>query len=142
MGDVHSPEQRSFNMSRIRSKDTKPEILVRRFLFSKGFRYRLHVKKLPGKPDIVLPKYKIAIYIHGCFWHGHDGCRYFVIPKTRTEWWHKKIMRNKELDRSNSIKIKSLGWEVLEIYECSLRKDKFEGTSEKILRLIKKNTAE
>jgi DNA mismatch endonuclease (patch repair protein) len=87
MPDVHTPEQRSHNMSRIRSKDTKPEMLVRKFLFSLGFRYRLHTKKLPGKPDVVLPKYKTVIFIHGCFWHGHEGCRYFVIPKTRTDWW-------------------------------------------------------
>jgi len=78
-------------MSQIKGKNTKPEMLVRKFLFSKGFRYRLHVKDLPGKPDIVLPKYITVIFINGCFWHGHKGCRYFVIPKTRTEWWLQKI---------------------------------------------------
>ena len=86
MADVHSPATCSYNMSRIRATDTKPEMLVRRYLHARGFRYRLHVKELPGKPDIVLPKYKTVIFIHGCFWHGHEGCKYFVVPKTRTEW--------------------------------------------------------
>ncbi|MBS4058867.1 MAG: DNA mismatch endonuclease Vsr [Bacteroidetes bacterium] len=89
--DVHNPETRSYNMSRIKGKNTLPEMIVRKFLFSKGFRYKLHDKNLPGKPDIVLPKYKTVIFIHGCFWHGHEGCQYFVIPKTRTEWWLNKI---------------------------------------------------
>ena len=84
MTDVHTPEIRSYNMSRIRNKDTKPEMIVRKYLFGNGFRYRIHVKELPGKPDIVMPKFKTVIYIHGCFWHGHEGCKYFVTPKTRT----------------------------------------------------------
>ena len=96
--DVHEPEIRSYNMSRIRSKDTKPEMLVRRFLFSKGFRYRIHDKRLPGKPDIVLAKYRTVINIHGCFWHGHQGCKYFVVPKTRTTWWENKVNKNREND--------------------------------------------
>ena len=96
MPDVHSQETRSYNMSRIKAKDTKPELLVRKYLFCKGFRYRVNAKDLPGKPDIVLPKYKTVIFIHGCFWHGHEGCKYFVIPKTRTEWWTEKIRKNKE----------------------------------------------
>ena len=83
-----------FGMSRIKAKNTKPEMLVRHFLHAQGFRYKLHDKKLPGKPDIVLPKYKTAIFIHGCFWHGHKNCRYFVVPKTRTEWWLNKINTN------------------------------------------------
>ena len=91
MADVHTKEQRSYNMSRIKSKDTKPEMLVRRFLHANGFRYKLHEKNLPGKPDIVLPKYKTVIFVHGCFWHGHTGCKYYVVPKTRTEWWMNKI---------------------------------------------------
>ena len=98
MADVHSKAVRSYNMSRIKGKDTKPEMLVRKFLFANGFRYLLHVKTLPGKPDIVLPKYKTVIFIHGCFWHGHDGCKYFVVPKTRTEWWldDLKLKKHKE----------------------------------------------
>ena len=86
-------------MSQIKGKDTKPEILVRKVLFSKGFRYRLHDKRLPGKPDIVLPKYRTAIFVHGCFWHGHKQCKYFVVPKTRTGWWLQKINRNEMLDK-------------------------------------------
>jgi len=91
MADVHTKEVRSYNMSQIRSKNTKPELVVRRYLFAKGFRYRLHSKDLPGKPDIVLPKYRTVIFVHGCFWHGHEGCKYFGIPKTNTEWWVNKI---------------------------------------------------
>jgi DNA mismatch endonuclease, patch repair protein len=87
MADVHDKETRSYNMSRIKGKDTKPEMLVRKFLHAKGFRYRLHVKNLPGKPDIVLPKYKTVIFVHGCFWHKHEGCKYFVVPKTRTDFF-------------------------------------------------------
>jgi DNA mismatch endonuclease, patch repair protein len=93
--DVHSTQTRSYNMSRIKGKNTKPKMLVRKFLFANGFRYRLYDTKLPGKPDIVLPKYKIVIFVNGCFWHGHEGCKYFVVPKTRTEWWLKKIKGNK-----------------------------------------------
>lgn len=110
MADVHSPQTRSYNMSRIRSRDTKPEMQLRRWLFSRGFRYRLHEKKLPGKPDIVLPKYHTAIFVHGCFWHGHEGCRYFVMPKTRTEWWRDKIQQNKERDRLTVANLKEMGW--------------------------------
>lgn len=121
MADVHSKVVRSFNMSRIRSKNTKPEMLVRKFLFSKGFRYRLHDKKLPGHPDIVLPKYKTAIYVHGCFWHGHQDCKYFVVPKTRTEWWLNKITRNISNDKINGMNILSLGWKKIEIWECELK---------------------
>ena len=95
MADVHTKEQRSYNMSRIKSRDTKPELLVRKFLHAQGFRYKLHDKTLPGKPDLVLPKYKTVIFIHGCFWHGHTRCKYFTIPKTRTQWWNNKINTNK-----------------------------------------------
>ncbi len=126
MTDVHDKKTRSYNMSRIRSKGTKPEILVRKYLFSKGFRYRLNVKKLPGTPDIVLSKYKTVIFIHGCFWHGHENCKYYVIPQTRTDWWVTKIIHNKALDVENFEKLKSLGWNVLIIFECELMKDKRE----------------
>ena len=98
MTDVHDKETRSYNMSQIRSKDTKPELLVRKFLFANGLRFRLHDKKLPGKPDIVLLKLRTAVFVHGCFWHGHDNCKYFVVPKTRTEWWLAKIEHNKQKD--------------------------------------------
>jgi DNA mismatch endonuclease (patch repair protein) len=121
MTDVHTKETRSFNMSRIRSKDTKPEMVVRKFLFSEGFRYRLHDKKLPGKPDIVLSKYKTVIFVHGCFWHGHDGCRYFVVPKTRTEWWIDKINRNKSNDQKSESILIQMGWKVINIWECEIK---------------------
>ena len=94
MSDVHNKATRSYNMSRIKSKNTRPEMLVRKFLHAQGFRYRLHEKKLPGKPDLVLPKYKTVIFIHGCFWHAHTHCKYYVIPKTRTDWWLNKINGN------------------------------------------------
>jgi len=123
MADIHDKKTRSYNMSQIKGKNTKPEILIRKFLFSKGFRYRLFVKKLPGKPDLVLPKYKTVIFVHGCFWHGHGNCKYFVIPKTRTEWWLKKIERNKQIDCDNLQVLQELGWKVLTIFECALKKN-------------------
>ena len=119
--DKISKEVRSRNMAAIKGKDTKPEITVRKFLFSKGFRYKLYDKSLPGKPDLVLPKYKTVIFVHGCFWHGHVDCRYFVIPKTRTEWWKTKIERNKQLDDENYVKLKKMGWKIITIFECRLR---------------------
>jgi len=122
MVDVHSKETRSYNMSRIRSKDTKPEMLVRKFLHKNGFRYRLYVKSLPGKPDIVLPKYKTVIFIHGCFWHGHEGCKYYVVPKTRTEWWLHKIGTNISNDSNVETALKNAGWKVIKIWECELKK--------------------
>ncbi|RYE57260.1 MAG: DNA mismatch endonuclease Vsr [Sphingobacteriales bacterium] len=124
MADVHDKKTRSYNMSRIKGKNTKPEMLVRRFLHAHGFRYRLHVKDLPGKPDIILPKYKTAIFVHGCFWHGHEHCRYYVVPKTRTEWWLDKINRNIENDLKASIVLLEKGWKVLTVWECELKKDK------------------
>ncbi|MGC4100183.1 very short patch repair endonuclease [Ferruginibacter sp.] len=124
MTDVHTPAQRSYNMSRIKGKDTKPEMLVRRFLHAQGFRYRLHDKKLPGKPDIVLPKYKTVIFVHGCFWHGHEGCKYFKVPQTRTEWWMNKINTNKANDEKAVKALKDSGWKVIEIWECSLKNSK------------------
>lgn len=120
MTDVHDKKTRSFNMSRIHSKDTKPELFVRKFLFGKGFRYKLHDRTLPGRPDLVLPKYKTIIFIHGCFWHGHKGCNKFVVPKTRSAWWLAKITRNKERDAANKAKLFKLRWKVLTIFECRL----------------------
>ena len=109
MSDVHSAGVRSYNMSRIKSKNTKPELVVRKLLHSAGLRFRLHASDLPGKPDIVLRKYETVVFVHGCFWHGHEHCRYFVVPKTRTKWWLNKINRNRELDAINAKKLRDLG---------------------------------
>ncbi|MGF7078594.1 very short patch repair endonuclease [Mucilaginibacter sp. UYCu711] len=136
MADVHSKETRSYNMSRIKSKNTKPEMLVRRFLHKKGFRYRLHVKDLPGKPDIVLPKYKIVIFIHGCFWHGHEGCKYYVVPKTRTEWWLNKIQGNTNNDVKSEALLTEAGWKIIKIWECELKKPLSEKTLEQLLLFL------
>ena len=136
MADVHSKAVRSYNMSRIRGKDTKPEILVRKYLFSMGFRYILHDKRLPGKPDIVLPKYKVAIFVHGCFWHGHDNCKYFVVPKSRTEWWLNKIERNKSNDTNSELKIVQLGWRVINVWECELKGVRLKETLESLVSKI------
>ena len=136
MTDVHNKKTRSYNMSRIRSKGTKPEILVRKYLFNEGFRYRLNVKSLPGTPDIVLSKFKTVIFIHGCFWHGHENCKYFVIPKTRKEWWTIKITHNKKLDVENLAKLKDKGWKVLFIFECELKKDKRDQTLNELINKI------
>jgi len=122
MADVHSKETRSYNMSKIRGKDTKPELLVRKYLHSQGFRYRLHLKTLPGKPDIVLPKYKVVIFVNGCFWHGHADCKYYVVPKTRTDWWLNKITTNIKNDRLATSELLAGGWKVIDVWECELKK--------------------
>lgn len=108
-------------MAAIRGKDTKPEILVRKFLFSKGLRYRLNNRKLPGSPDIVLKKYKTVIFVDGCFWHGHEGCKYFRLPKSNTPFWEAKITRNIERDKETTQALTALGWKVISIWECELR---------------------
>jgi len=136
MADVHEPEVRSYNMSQIRGKDTKPEIMVRKFLHSNGFRFRLHGKHLPGKPDLVLKKHNTVIFVHGCFWHAHEGCKYFVIPKTRTEWWTNKIYGNKAKDEENKKKLKQLGWRVIIIWECELKRGNRDKTFESLLDRI------
>jgi len=136
MADVHDQKTRSYNMSRIKSKDTKPEMLVRRTLFSNGFRYRLHVKKLPGKPDIVFPKLKTVIFVHGCYWHGHKNCRYFILPKTRTDWWLNKINGNKLRDEENRKSLIRSGWKVITVFECELRKEKRTKTLSAIIRKL------
>jgi DNA mismatch endonuclease (patch repair protein) len=123
MADVHSKETRSYNMSRIRSKDTKPEMVVRKFLHKNGFRYRLHVKNMPGKPDIVLPKYKTVIFIHGCFWHGHEGCKKAALPETRKEWWAEKIGKNIINDINAEAALKATHWNIISIWQCQLKDD-------------------
>ena len=124
MTDVHTKAQRSYNMSQIRSKNTKPELIVRSWLHKQGFRFRLHDKNLPGKPDIVLKKYKTVIFVHGCFWHGHKGCKYFVVPKTRTKWWLNKINGNIERDKKAQKELKKMGWKVVKIWECKVKNSK------------------
>lgn len=121
MSDIHDKKTRSYNMSRVRSENTNPEILVRRFLHSKGFRFRLYSKDLPGKPDVILPKYKTAIFIHGCFWHGHSQCKYFNVPKTNSDWWYRKIENSKIRDSKNEKRLKELGWNVIVIWSCQLK---------------------
>jgi DNA mismatch endonuclease, patch repair protein len=128
MSDVHSKAQRSYNMSRIRSTDTKPEMLVRKFLHAQGYRYTLHDKKLPGRPDIVLPKYRTVIFIHGCFWHGHANCKYYVVPKTRTDWWLHKINTNKGNDAKAIRALRKEGWKIIAVWECKLKPGKMEKT--------------
>jgi DNA mismatch endonuclease Vsr len=136
MTDIHSSEIRSYNMSRIRGKNTKPEMLVRKFLFSKGFRYRINVRSLHGSPDIVSKKYRTAIFINGCFWHGHDNCKYYVIPKTKTDWWISKITSNKLRDKKNIESLEKEGWNVIVIWECELKKDKIDVTLNDLVRRI------
>ena len=139
--DNHSKKVRSYNMSQIRSTDSEPELMVRKYLFSKGLRYRKNAKDLPGKPDIVLSKYKTVVFVNGCFWHGHHGCKYFVMPKTNTDYWSSKINRNIDRDKENYTKLEELGWNVITVWECQLKKDKRENTLEylyyNILRNIK-----
>lgn len=137
MADVHSPETRSYNMSRIRGKDTKPEELVRKYLFAQGLRYRKNDARFPGKPDIVLPKYKTVIFVNGCFWHGHAGCRYFVWPKNNAEFWKKKISDNIERDERNYRLLSEQGWKVLVVWECALRKTTREQVLEQLVKQIK-----
>ena len=136
MADVHNTATRSYNMSQIKGKNTKPEMLVRKFLHARGFRYKLHDKTLPGKPDLVLPKYKTVIFIHGCFWHGHHGCRYFVVPKTRTDWWLAKINGNKDNDSKAMRLLKKDGWEIITIWECDLKPVAIDRTLSSLIKKI------
>ena len=130
MADVLTPEQRSYNMSQIKNKDTKPEEIVRKYLFSKGLRYRKNDKRYPGHPDIVLPKYKTVVFVHGCFWHMHDNCKYARLPKTNAEYWKNKLLKNKERDSIEQQELRSMGWNVLVVWECELRKDRRKQTLE------------
>lgn len=123
MADTISAERRSWNMSRIAGRNTKPELLLRSLLHRAGFRFRLHAKDLPGKPDIVLPKYHIAIFVNGCFWHRHPGCRNATMPSTRTEFWAAKFDGNVERDLRNAALLEDAGWTVLTVWECDLKSD-------------------
>jgi DNA mismatch endonuclease (patch repair protein) len=131
--DIWSKEKRSEVMSKIRSKNTEPEIILRKALFAKGFRYRVNDKKLPGKPDIVFPKYKTVIFMHGCFWHGHEQCKIAHIPKSNTDFWRQKISTNKERDKNNELKILALGWKVLTFWECEISKKNIPKIVERVI---------
>lgn len=136
MSDNHTPEERSYNMSRIRYKDTKPEEMVRKYLFSKGFRYRKNVQFLPGRPDIVLPKYRTIVFVNGCFWHMHN-CERFKWPSTNAEYWTNKITNNAKRDQKNIEKLQNDGWKVIVVWECDLRKERIEKTLSKLITEIK-----
>lgn len=138
--DVHDKKTRSYNMSCIKGKNTKPEEKVRKALFAKGFRYRKNDRRLPGTPDIVLPKYRTVIFVNGCFWHGHKGCKYYVVPKSNTEFWVNKITSNIERDAIKATQLKKLGWQVITIWECELKKPVFDGTINALIKDIKNNT--
>jgi DNA mismatch endonuclease, patch repair protein len=120
MPNLHKALTRSEMMARIRSKDTKPEMVVRHFLWASGFRYRLHGKQLPGRPDIVLARYRTVVFVHGCFWHGHENCKQFKLPSTRREFWEAKISRNQERDLLSLAKLKAMGWNVIVVWECEI----------------------
>lgn len=123
MTDVHTPEQRSFNMSRIRGADTKPEILLRSLLHRAGFRFRKNVRSLPGTPDIVLPKFQTVIFVHGCFWHRHEGCRFATIPKSNEAFWKAKFAANVQRDRFNEGRLNAAGWKIIIVWECMIKPD-------------------
>lgn len=119
--DKLTQEQRHRCMSAIKRRDTKPELLVRKFLFSRGFRYRLNHPRLPGHPDLVLRKYRTVIFVNGCFWHGHEGCRYYVLPKTNVEFWQNKILRNRNRDAEERQRLTAMGWNCITVWECQLK---------------------
>ena len=134
--DVLTPEQRKRNMQNIRGKDTKIEVRVRRALFEKGFRFRKNDNRYPGKPDVVLPKYKTVIFVNGCYWHRHPGCKYATIPKTNAEFWNKKFQANVENDVKNKTALEAAGWKVITLWECEL-KSNFEETMQNVEKLIR-----
>ena len=138
MADKLTPEQRHRCMSHIRSRDTKPEIIVRKYLFSRGFRYRVNVRRLPGTPDIVLRRYRTVIFVNGCFWHGHEGCRYYVLPKSNVDYWRNKIERNREHDRKDRIMLRDMGWHVIQLWECQLKPKVRERTLEGLVCTLNK----
>lgn len=123
MTDTLTREQRSWNMSRIKGTDTGPEILLRSLLHKEGFRFRIHDKRLPGRPDVVLPRYRTVIFINGCFWHRHAGCKYAYTPKSRQDFWLRKFQKTVQCDRKNDRLIRKLGWKVTRVWECKLGKD-------------------
>ncbi len=121
--DVHTPKVRSYNMSQIRGEDTDPELRLRSLLHRAGYRFRLHVRNMPGKPDIVLPRYHTVIFVNGCFWHRHEGCKFTTTPRTRKEFWEKKFAETVERDKNNLAKLRASGWNVAVVWECELKAD-------------------
>lgn len=138
MADKLTPIERHNNMAAIHGKDTKPEMVVRRYLWGHGFRYRLNHPRLPGKPDIVMRKYRTCIFVNGCFWHGHEGCRYYTIPKTNTEFWVNKVKRNKERDVKVQHELAAMGWHCITIWECELKPKVREKTLESLAYTLNK----
>lgn len=136
MADVLTPDQRSYNMSCIKNKNTKPEKIVRNFLFSKGLRYRKNDRRYPGHPDVVLPKYKTVVFVHGCFWHLHENCRYARLPKSNIDYWSKKLTKNEERDAREQAELRNMGWKVIVVWECELKKDKRQQTLDNLYKQI------
>ena len=139
MSDVLTPDQRHRNMAAIHSSSTKPELILRRSLWRLGFRYRVNDKRLAGSPDIVLPKYRSVIFVHGCFWHGHKGCSYYAVPKTNTEFWRAKVKRNQERDQEVWRKLEAKGWNVIIVWECELKKERFQETINRVKTALRQN---
>ncbi len=139
MSDVLTPGERHRNMAAIHSASTTPELKLRFSLWRIGFRYLVNDKRLPGSPDIVLPKYRTVIFVHGCFWHGHNGCKYYTVPKTNTEFWVAKVARNKERDQEVWRKLEAKGWYVIIVWECQLKKGRIDETVERVAAEIVKN---
>lgn len=138
MSNFQTSPQRHANMAAIHGKDTKPEMVVRKWLWRHGYRYRLNHPRLPGKPDIVMRKYRTCIFVNGCFWHGHEGCRYYTIPKTNTEFWMAKILRNQERDVEVQHELATMGWHSIIIWECELKPIKREDTLESLTYTLNK----
>ena len=141
MPDSMTPQQRHNCMSHIRAKNTKPEVLVRQYLHAAGFRFRIHVKKLPGTPDVVLAKYRTCIFVNGCFWHGHRGCRFATQPKSNAEFWSSKIANNIRRDELSVQALEAMGWKVVTVWECDLRKERRDATLPSLAELIRRNGA-
>ena len=133
-----TPERRSWNMSRIRGKDTKIEVEVRKYLFAKGFRFRKNDKRFPGKPDVVLPKYKTVIFVNGCFWHMHEGCKQGRLPKSNLDYWREKLEKNVENDKLHEQQLMEMGWNTITLWECELKKD-FEGVMDNLINNLQHN---
>lgn len=140
MTDVHNKSKRSYNMSMIKAKNTKPELILRKHLHKHGFRFRLYNPNLPGHPDVILSKYRTIIFVNGCFWHGHQNCRNFKIPKTNTEWWLNKISRTKLRDINITKQLKNKGWNVITIWECELKPQQVENTIQIVIHKIQNSS--